>query len=189
MCRILSCCLMIGWATCFASALEPPLANVTIPNDDEPGVQEIKEWVASTGMKVAEDDTVNCGYAIHKWLTARGFESKLANNVVLYTHNGILTNLFPIATEDEIDRVQVAAFYYPKDEYRKSPELEQLATMLMKNQNMLRVFVDNEGDLAITGNITYVNTLSAKEFDGYLNLFAAVVRKYILTEESLKFLK
>lgn len=144
---------------------------------------------ATLAQLTVPDDEMAAANALQEWITKRGFECELRSDTVVLTHQRVLINLYPITSEDELDRLQVATFYFPKDEYRGTEEFRQLAHRLNVEQNMLRVFVDDEGDLAIVGNMTFVDTFEAKEYDYYLDLYSAVIKRYILTEDSLKYLQ
>lgn len=134
-------------------------------------------------------DRLEAADILEKWLQGRGFECSQTEHTVVYTHQRVVTNLLPITTDEELDRLQVATFYKPKDEFRDSPKLHELAMKLNKAQNMLRVLIDDDGDLACYGNITFVDELSAKEFDLYVSLFSTVIKAHVLTEEALEILQ
>ena len=53
----------------------------------------------------------------------------------------------------------------------------------------MQVKVDEEGDLTITSSLTYVDALSARAFDYFVDLYTQVLARYILTEEAVKMLK
>jgi hypothetical protein len=50
------------------------------------------------------------------------------------------------------------------------------------------VFVNDDGDLAVGGNLTFYDVLSARLFDTYVDAFAQVVTRLVLTEEAVNML-
>lgn len=79
--------------------------------------------------------------------------------------------------------------FFPKDEFKGGKELAELAAARNRDQNFLKVYVDAEGKYVIQGNLTFYDELTAHEFDAFLNLYAGVLRKFILTQDALKYLK
>ncbi len=144
----------------------PDLTQLTLSDSKEEAVQELKQW-----------------------LDARGFESELRGDVLVMRRGGVLMNVVPIVYANDLDRLRIASFYHPQDEFKNTADLFELAGKLNTAQNFVQVFIDGDGDLAAAGNMTFYDTFSAREFDAYVELFAAVVRDHILTEEAVKMLK
>ena len=142
------------------------LTRVVIPDDKEAALGVLKEW-----------------------LGARGFEVEPRQGLVLMRRGGVLMNLIPIVHKGELDRIRVIVFYNPKEEHKGSKEFEQLAVKLNRSQNFLQIFVDDDGDLGAASNLTFYDELTARVFDAFVDAFAQIVKKYVLTEEALKMLK
>lgn len=142
------------------------VTRVTIPDDKEAALQVLQEWLA-----------------------ARGIEVEARKGVLLMRRGGVLQNLIPLVYKGELDRIRVIAFYSAKPEFKGTKELEQLAVKLNRTQNLLQVFVDDEGDLAAGSNLTFYDELTAREFDAFADLFAQIVKGHVLSEEARKMLK
>jgi hypothetical protein len=83
----------------------------------------------------------------------------------------------------------IGAYYNPADEFRDKPEFFALVAKANAAQNLLQVFVDGDGDVAIGSSLTFVDEFSAKEFDAFADLFVEVVKTYVLTDELVEMLK
>ena len=127
--------------------------------------------------------------AVQEWLDARGFDTELRGEIILFRKDGILYNIRPVVGPKQLDRLLVSCMYFPKDEKEKSKELEDVAKAENKAQNFLRVFIEEDGKFATSSSITFYDELTAHEFDSFLDLYAAVLRKFILTPDALKLLK
>jgi hypothetical protein len=150
-----------------ASAQDRPnLSRVVVPDDGEAALKVLGEW-----------------------LDARGIDVEKRKSVLLMRKGGVLMNILPIVNARELDRLRVFAIYSPKDEFKKTNEMEQLAAKLNRSQNFMQVYVDNDGDLVLASNLTFFDELTARHFDAFTDAFAQIVRKYGLTEEALKMLK
>jgi hypothetical protein len=142
------------------------LTRVTVPDNNEAALKVIKAW-----------------------LDARGIETETRKGVLVMKKLGVLMTLQPIVHKGELDRLRVAAYYHAKEERKGTKELEQLAVKLNRSQNFLQVFVDGDGDLAACSNLTFYDELTARHFDAFVDAFAQIVKRYVLTEEALKMLK
>jgi hypothetical protein len=142
------------------------LNRVTIPDENGPALKVLKNW-----------------------LEARGFEIEARKDLLLMRRGGVLMNLIPIVTKGELDRIRVLALYSPKADYKGSKEFEELAVKINRSQNFMQVYVDGEGNLAASGNLTFYDELTARLFDAYVDAFAQIVKKYLLIEEALTLLK
>ena len=135
------------------------------------------------------DDKQAAQLAIKEWLIARGMEVDDRQGNLVMMRAGVLMNLIPIPTAGEIDRIRVSVLFFPKDEFKGTKAFEDLTVKLNKSQNFFQVMVSDEGNLAAAGNITFVDELPAKVFDAYIDAFAQIVKRYVLTEDALKMLK
>lgn len=149
-----------------APAPRPDLSKVTIPDDRAAAVTALKEW-----------------------LVARGIDVEERQGAIILKRAGLMMNVQPIPTVGEIDRVRVSAFFFPKDEFRGKKEFEDLGVKLNRSQNFLQVFIADDGNLGTGGSITFVDELSAKVFDAYVDAFVQIVKRFVLTEEALTMLK
>jgi hypothetical protein len=127
--------------------------------------------------------------ALKDWMTARGFEVEDRTKSLLIRRNGLLMTLTPIVSEKDLDRFLVSAFYTVKDEFKGKPEFVELAAKLNAAQNFVKVFVDSDGDLAIQGNLTFYDEITARHFDSCLDYYTQVVRTFVLTDEAVAMLK
>jgi hypothetical protein len=150
----------------FAATAAADLSKITVSDDDKTATTQLLGW-----------------------LNARGFDASIVNGVLVYRKNGIPLNLTALQGSGELDRILFLSFYSPKDEFKGKPEFLELARKLNIAQNLMQVKVDEDGDLSVTASLTYVDELTAREFDYFTDLFTAVVRQYILTEEAVKMLK
>jgi putative sensory transduction regulator len=139
-------------------------------------------------IKVSDDDKTATSQLLG-WLNARGFDASMVNGVLVYRTKGIPLNLTALQGTGELDRIVFLSFYSPKEEFKGKPEFVELARKLNNAQNFMQVKVDDDGDLSVTASLTYVDELSAREFDYFVDLFTAVVRQYILTDEAVKMLQ
>jgi hypothetical protein len=144
----------------------PDLSRVVIPDDKSAALAALKEWLAARGLEVED-----------------------RQGTLLMRRSGVLMNLIAVPTAGELDRIRVITFYNPKDEFKGGKEMEELAVKLNKSQNFFQVFVDDDGDLGAGGSITFVDELTAKVFDAYVDAFAQIVKRYVLTDEAVKLLK
>jgi len=101
----------------------------------------------------------------------------------------LLLNITPLSGEGGIDRLMFRAYYNPAEAFLGKPELLALVTKANAAQNLLQVFIDRDGDVAIGSNLTFVDEFSAKEFDAFADLFVEVVKTYVLTDELVDMLK
>jgi hypothetical protein len=138
---------------------------------------------------VVPDDKPAALQALAEWIKARGFEVQPRKELLVMRREGVLMNLIPIVNEGELDRIRVVAFYYAKDQYKGSKEFEQLAVKLNKSQNFLQVFVTDDGELAAASNLTFFDELSARVFDAFVDAFAQITKRYVLTDEAVTMLK
>ena len=60
---------------------------------------------------------------------------------------------------------------------------------VLRNTGLVKVYVSSEGDLVALGNLTFYDELTARVFDAFLDAFAQIVKKHVLTEEARKMLK
>jgi hypothetical protein len=63
-----------------------------------------------------------------------------------------------------------------------------LAADQNRAQNFLKVYIANDGTYHIQGNLTFYDELTAHEFDAFLEFYAGVLKKFILTPDALKLL-
>ena len=139
-------------------------------------------------ITLADDDKQTAAQLLD-WLESRGFDASMVNGVLVYRTKGTPLNLTALQGSGELDRVVFLSFYSPKDEVKGKPEFYQLAQKLNGVQNFMQVKVDEDGDLTITASLTYVDELSAREFDYFVDLYTQVLVRYILTEDAVKMLK
>ena len=146
---------------------------------------------ADTGLGkiTVSDDDKTATTQLLGWLNARGFDASMVNDVLVYRTKGMPLNLTALQGTGELDRIVFLTYFSPKDEFKGKPEMVELARKLNNAQNFVQVKVDGDGDLTVTGSLTYVDELSAREFDYFVDLFTAVVRQYVLTDEAVKMLK
>lgn len=175
---VLGCTLAIGAA--------PPNDGKAVTK--EPAKEVAKEGGTNLTRTILPDEQPAASATLKAWLEARGIECQQKNQTVV-VRRGLLLNITPITSNGGLDRLLVMSFYFCKDEHKKSPELRQLAEKHNRAQNLLRVFCDDDGDLAAGSSLTFCDELTAKEFDSFLDLYVAVVRRWVLTEETLKYLK
>lgn len=151
-----------------AVALEPrDPTRVIIPDDKEEALKTLKAW-----------------------LDSRGIECDARKGLIVMRRGGVLMNLVPMVHKGELDRIRVEVYYNPKDEFKKSKEMQDLATKLNAAQNFFQVFIDeSDGDLGVAANLTFVDELTAKLFDAFVDAAAQIVKLHILTPEALKLLK
>lgn len=135
------------------------------------------------------DDDKQATAQLLDWLESRGFDASMVNGVLVYRTKGTPLNLTALQGSGELDRIVFLSFYSPTDEARGKPEFYELAQKLNAAQNFLQVKVDEDGDLTITASLTYVDELSAREFDYFVDLYTQVVARYIITDEAVKMLK
>ena len=86
-------------------------------------------------------------------------------------YQGTIAFLLPkiYAAPTRVDRVVITRFFGPKDEYRGKPEMRELAAMLNDKLNVAQFRIDNDGDLAVTGSITFMDELPLDLLVGYFN--------------------
>jgi hypothetical protein len=138
-------------------------------------------------LRVSEDDD-GAVQELHRWLTARGMEATVNGGSVVY-RRGLLLNITPLSGEGGVDRLMFRAYYNPAEAFLGKPELLALVAKANAAQNLLQVFIDRDGDVAIGSNLTFVDEFSAKEFDAFADLFVEVVKTYVLTDELVDMLK
>jgi hypothetical protein len=149
------------------------------PAEDRPNLSRV----------VVPDDSKEALKVLKEWLDARGLDVERHKDYLVMRKGGVLMNLTPLVYAHDLDRLRVTALFYPKDEFKKSNEMEQLAAKLNRSQNFMQVFVDNDGILVFGSNLTFYDELTARHFDAFVDAFAQIVKKYGLTEEALKMLK
>jgi hypothetical protein len=166
--RVLSLVLLTaGMAAGRASSDEPKgLARLTVP-----------------------DDKAAATKAVQGWLEARGFDCENRGDILTFKRGGVLFNIRPLVIEQGLDRLLVSTIYYPKDEYKGSKELAELAAEQNRAQNFLQVYIRSDGVFGASSNLTFYDELTAHEFDTFLDFYTGVLRQYILTQEALKMLK
>jgi hypothetical protein len=136
------------------------------------------------------DDPAAASKAVKEWLEARGFDCDLGlKGNLIFTKDGVLHNIAPIVGPKQLDRLVVSTLYNPKDEYKGSKDLTDLAAELNASENFLRVYIDKEGHFVASASLTFYDELTAHEFDAFMELFDGVLKQYILTPEALKILK
>jgi len=146
------------------------------------------EKVDLSKLALSDDDKVATSQLL-EWLQARGFDASMINNVLVYRTKGMPLNLTALQGSGELDRIVFLSYYSPTEEAKGKPEFFELARKLNSSQNFMQVKVDEDGDLTITASLTYVDEISAREFDYFVDLFTAVMSRYILTDEALKLLQ
>jgi hypothetical protein len=134
------------------------------------------------------DDNKKASTQVFDWLKARGFDTSIVNGVIVYRTKGVPLNITVLQGKAELDRLVFLLAYTPKDEFTGKPELRELAGKLNNRQNLMQVKVNDDGELCLTASLTFVDELSAREFDYFVDLYTAVVGEYILTEEALRML-
>jgi hypothetical protein len=142
------------------------LTRVVIPDKQEDALRVLKDWLGARGLEVED----------HK-----GF--------LVLRRGGVPINLIPIVSKGELDWIRAYAIYSPQDKYKGSKEFEQLAAKLNRAQNLLKVFVSEQGDLVVASNLTFYDELTARVFDAFVEAFVQVVKRHILTDEARKMLK
>lgn len=169
-------------AVCLAAVLASPVpvAQAAEPRAAAPAADLSR-------LRVSEDDDVAV-QELHRWLTARGMEATVNGGSVVY-RRGLLLNITPLSGEGGVDRLMFRAYYNPAEEFLNKPELVALVAKANAAQNLLQVFIDRDGDVAIGSNLTFVDEFSAKEFDAFADLFVEVVKTYVLTDELVDMLK
>lgn len=138
-------------------------------------------------LRLSEDDDVAVR-ELHHWLTSRGMEASINGASVVY-RRGLLLNITPLSGQGGVDRLMFRAYYNPADDFRDKPELAALAGKANAAQNLVQVFIDGDGDVAIGSSLTFVDEFAAKEFDAFADLFIEVVKTYVLTDELVGMLK
>lgn len=135
------------------------------------------------------DDRDKALKVIKEWLDQRGIDVEARKGALVMNKGGVLMNITPLVFSKELDRLRVFAFYHPKDEYKGKKEFEERTTKMNKAQNFLQVFTNDDGDLAIGSNLTFYDELTARHFDAFIDLYVETLKRYVLTEETVKMLK
>ncbi len=138
---------------------------------------------------ILPDDKEAALKALKEWLDARGIDVERHKDVLVIRKAGVLMNILPLVSAHELDRLRVTALFYPKDEFKKTNEMEQLAAKLNRSQNFMQVFVDGDGNLVFSSNLTFYDEITARHFDAFVDAYAQILKKYGLTQEALKMLK
>jgi hypothetical protein len=117
--------------------------------DDEGAAAKLAAFLRENGWEVAQQE--------------KGF--------VKVQYQGTIAFLLPkiYASPARVDRVVITRFFGPKDEYRGKPEMRELAAMLNDKLNVAQFRIDNDGDLAVTGSITFMDELPLELLLGYFN--------------------
>jgi hypothetical protein len=68
----------------------------------------------------------------------------------------------------EVDRLVIHAFFNPADRWQGSTELIRFANTLNQKYNAACFYVDNDGDLAVRTSLTFVDSVSWKEVEQFL---------------------
>ena len=126
---------------------------------------------------------------LKEWLGARRLEVEAHKGLLVLRRGGVPINLLPVVNKGELDWIRAYAIYSPQDKYKGSKEFEQLAAKLNRSQNLLKVFVSEQGDLVVAGNLTFYDELTARVFDAFVEAFVQVVKRHVLTDEARKMLK
>lgn len=157
--------LLLGAGGTFAADRED-LTRVAVPDDPHKALQVIADW-----------------------LRARGFEVEVREELLFMRRGGVLMNFIPIVNPHELDWIVVIAFYHPKDQFKGTKEFEDLTVKLNRSQNFLRVFVCDDGDLGASSILPFYDELNARVFDSFVDAFAQITGRYVLTEEAREMLK
>jgi hypothetical protein len=117
--------------------------------DDEVGAAKLAAFLRESGMEVLQQQ--------------KGF--------VKVNYKGMIIFMLPkiYASPTRVDRIVITRFFAPKDEIRGKPEMRELAAMLNDKLNVAQFRIDNDGDLAVTGAMTFMDELSLELIEGYLN--------------------
>jgi hypothetical protein len=137
---------------------------------------------------VIPDEATAARKTLKDWMTKRGFEVEERDGCLVTRRGGMLMSITPAVYERDLDRLTIVVFYHAKDEFKGKPEFVELVAKLNDSQTFLKVFVDKDGDLAILGNLTFCDDLSARYFDTYVDNYAQAIREFVLTDEALKML-
>ncbi|HEY3355305.1 MAG TPA: hypothetical protein VGQ83_18800 [Polyangia bacterium] len=123
--------------------------------------------VALTG----EDDEVGAA-KLGAFLRENGYQViQQQKGFVKVQYKGMMLFLMPkiYAAPNRVDRVVITRFFGPKDEMRGKPEMRELATMLNDKLNVAQFRIDSDGDLAVTGSLTFMDDLTLDLIEGYFN--------------------
>jgi hypothetical protein len=144
----------------------PNLSRVVVPDDSEAALKALKEW-----------------------LDARGLDVERHKDRLVMRKGRIPIHIVPLVTSHELDRLRMMAFLNPKDEFKKTNEMEVFAAKLNRTQNFMQVFVNNDGMLVLSSNLTFYDELTARHFDAFVDAFVQAVKTHGFSEEALKMLK
>jgi hypothetical protein len=160
---LLLCALLLGAGCGAAPAAQtgpttPPTAGAPCPGssgrhvtltgeDDEIGAQKLAAFLRENRYDVLQQQ--------------KGFVKLQYKGMVLF----LLPKIY--ASPARVDRIVVTRFFGPKDEMRGKPEMRELAAMLNDKLNVAQFRIDNDGDLAVTGAITFMDDLSLELLEGY----------------------
>ena len=138
---------------------------------------------------IVPDDRATALQVLKDWTTARGFDCELRKDHLVFKRPGLVLNIYPIVNKEGLDRLRVMAFYQPKEEYKGSKELEQVAMKVNRAQNFLQVWVNDDGEFVAGSNLTFYDELTPRLFDAFMDTFAQAVKTFILPDEVVKLLK
>jgi hypothetical protein len=162
------------------------LAALALPAAAAPAFAEDRKDLSRVVLPDKEEDALR---VLKEWIEARGLAVEAHKGLLVMRRGGVTMNLAPVVNKGELDWIRVFAIYAPQDKHKGTKELEQLAAKLNRSQNFLKVYLSSEGNLVALGNLTFYDELTARVFDAFLDAFAQIVKKHVLTEEARKMLK
>ena len=151
--------------------------------------REPSDDAKSLARLTVPDEKGAAAKAVQEWLIARGLDCEVKDGNLRYKKDGITFIIEPIVGEKRLDRLLVSAIYDPKDEFKDSKDLDELAALQNRSQNFLRVFIQENRTLLASCNLTFYDELTAREFDAFVEQFVSVLREFVVTKESAKILK
>ncbi len=128
---------------------------------------------AADSITMTGEDDAKAGKKLGAWMAANDFDATTLDSGTVKVKGSVITMMLsPNLTKDGLDRILVTAFFGVSDESKEDmPALSEMVMGLNAASNMACFSLDNDKDLVVQSQITFVDTLEHDELSKFLVWF------------------
>lgn len=143
-------------------------ASLMLPgSDDQYAVKRLYEWISNRGETISISKSGN--YLIYK--------------------DDFTISIYPRTSEEGLDRLIIYSYFSAADSYRGTEILLNAINKLNNNWNIGSFYMDEDGDLSVRTQITFVDYLDFIELKQFFKWFNKAIYNTLTSETIKNYLK
>jgi len=136
---------------------------------------------AADSLTLTGEDDAKGGKRLGSWMAANDFEAETLESGSVKVKGKVLTMVIsPNLTKDSLDRLLVTAFLTVTDEAKEDDEALNAMVMALNAESNIGCFsLDNDKDLVLQSQITFIDVIEKDELEKFLNWFDTTAFVYL----------